>query len=135
VRQANDLGLADQVSFHPTVSPDVLPAIYSAGDLFVLPSYHENYGNVVLEALACECPVLVSDQVGVAGELGGIQGVGVRKRDLTLWTEALTNALNGGEEFKVHTGDREELERRFSVHNAARKMREFYRVVIARGRA
>jgi glycosyltransferase involved in cell wall biosynthesis len=129
---ANDLGLADHISFHPTVSTNRLPAIYSAGDLFVLPSLHENFGNVVLEALACECPVLISDQVAISGELLGVRGVAVRKRELSLWSKALASALDGGDEFKISKGDRGELEKRFSIKNSARKMIELHQSVIAR---
>lgn len=42
-----------------------LEALFSA-DLFVLPSLHENFANVVLEALAVGTAVLVSDQVGLS---------------------------------------------------------------------
>lgn len=42
-----------------------LEALVSA-DLFVLPSLHENFANVVLEALAVGTAVLVSDQVGLS---------------------------------------------------------------------
>jgi glycosyltransferase involved in cell wall biosynthesis len=35
-------------------------------DLLVLPSYDENFGNVVIESLAVGTPVLISDQVGLA---------------------------------------------------------------------
>ena len=131
LRQVKDLGIANQVSFFPTVSPLMLPAIYSAGDLFILPSHHENFGNVVLEAVACECPVLVSDQVGVAGELAGTKGVAVRKRDVALWRQALRSAFDGDDEFKAYPGDRNELERRFSIDTCARNMLSYYQKVIS----
>ena len=36
-------------------------------DLFILPSYDENFGNVVIESLSVGTPVLISEQVGLAG--------------------------------------------------------------------
>lgn len=44
-----------------------MPATYRLGDIFVLPSAHdETWGLAVNEALACGRPVLVSDKVGCA---------------------------------------------------------------------
>lgn len=134
VRLVSDLELTDHISFHSTVSESRLPAIYSAGDLFVLPSYHENFGNVVLEALSCGCPVLISDQVAILEYLVGIQGVMVRSRDLSLWSEALASALSRRDDLKISPHGRDELERIFSVSNSARKMMEFNNRVIARSR-
>ena len=134
LRHARDCGVWEQISFHPTVSERHLPAIYSAGNLFVLPSYHENFGNVVLEALSCGCPVLISDQVAIYKQLNGIHGVVVRKRELSLWSEALENALTGGTDFITTASDGLELEMRFSASNCAAMTTDFYNHVIARCR-
>ena len=38
---------------------------FNDAELFTLSSYHENFGNVVVEALAAETPVIVSDHVNI----------------------------------------------------------------------
>ena len=47
----------------------------AAADLFVLPSYQENFGVAAAEALACGIPVLLGAGVNLAGEIAGA-GVG-----------------------------------------------------------
>jgi glycosyltransferase involved in cell wall biosynthesis len=70
-------------------------------DVFALPSFHENFGVAVVEALAAGRPVIVSDQVGVASEIGD-KGVGsivptqveplAKELDRWLGDESLRNA-------------------------------------------
>ncbi|MEP7246192.1 MAG: glycosyltransferase [Gammaproteobacteria bacterium] len=63
---ASSLGLADRIMFVGPVSDAHKWALYEHAELFVLPSYSENFGNVVAEAMAMECPVVVTPEVGIA---------------------------------------------------------------------
>lgn len=50
------------------VGEDKLAALNDA-DLFVLPSFSENFGIAVIEAMACALPVLISDKVNIHNEI------------------------------------------------------------------
>ena len=68
-RRLGQLGLADRVLVKPTMPAHELAGVYNAADLLLLPSRHENFGNVVVEALACGCAVAISNRTGVADDL------------------------------------------------------------------
>jgi glycosyltransferase involved in cell wall biosynthesis len=53
-----------------------MPEVYAAADVLVLPSNgQETWGLVANEALAASCPVILSDAVGSAPDLGdGVAG-------------------------------------------------------------
>jgi len=53
-------GLDDVFSFVGNVVDAAKWHLYWSADLFVLPSHSENFGTVVLEALACEVPVITT---------------------------------------------------------------------------
>jgi glycosyltransferase involved in cell wall biosynthesis len=63
---ARSVGVADRVHFIGPVTDAHKWALYEEAELFVLPSYSENFGNVVAEAMAMGCPVVVSPEVGIA---------------------------------------------------------------------
>ncbi len=65
-QMAASLGLGDQVRFMGSMPQDRLPLFYSAADVEVVPSYHESFGMVAAEALACGTPV-------VAFRVGGLK--------------------------------------------------------------
>ncbi|MBX3000434.1 MAG: glycosyltransferase family 4 protein [Caldilineaceae bacterium] len=56
-----ELGLMGQVHFSGFVDDADLPALYSAADFFAYPSLYEGFGLPILEALACNTPVLAGD--------------------------------------------------------------------------
>ncbi len=64
--QATGLGLADRLVFTGPVDGAAKQALLANAQLLILPSYSENFGNVVLEAMAAGCPVIVTPEVGAA---------------------------------------------------------------------
>jgi glycosyltransferase involved in cell wall biosynthesis len=58
--------VSDRVQFLGAVSDEHKWGLYESAELFVLPSYSENFGNVVAEAMAMSCPVVVTPEVGLA---------------------------------------------------------------------
>ena len=62
-------GLSARISVEQTMDARELVGVYNAADLLLLPSRHENFGNVVIEALACGCAVMISDRTGVGSDL------------------------------------------------------------------
>jgi glycosyltransferase involved in cell wall biosynthesis len=63
---ARELGIGARVHFIGPVGDTDKWALYAAAEVFVLPSYSENFGNVVAEAMAMGCPVIVTPEVGIA---------------------------------------------------------------------
>jgi glycosyltransferase involved in cell wall biosynthesis len=55
-----------RVQFIGSVSDEHKWALYENATMCILPSYSENFGNVIAEAMAMGCPVVVTPQVGLA---------------------------------------------------------------------
>ncbi len=68
-RHATRLGLGDSVYWAGFLSGKEKLAALADADLFVLPSYSENFGTAVVEAMAAGLPVVISDRVGIHREV------------------------------------------------------------------
>jgi D-inositol-3-phosphate glycosyltransferase len=89
------LKVNESVLFHGLVEQERLPFFYSAADLCVVPSYHESFGLVILESLACGTPV-VATNVGVAESVirQGETGYIVTKNDSCRLAEKIGQLLS-----------------------------------------
>jgi glycosyltransferase involved in cell wall biosynthesis len=73
--QASSLGVRDRVIFRGALAATSMPATYNEFDLLVVPSktqsnWKEQFGRVIVEAMACEVPVIGSD----SGEIPNVVG-------------------------------------------------------------
>ncbi|HEY2145640.1 MAG TPA: glycosyltransferase [Steroidobacteraceae bacterium] len=63
---AREYQVDDRVRFLGPVSEEHKWALYENAELFVLPSYSENFANVIAEAMIMGCPVVVTPEVGLS---------------------------------------------------------------------
>ena len=68
-RLIGEFAIADVVHFVGFVEGREKTRLLAEADIFVLPSYQENFGIAVAEAMAAGLAVIVSDQVAIAGEI------------------------------------------------------------------
>jgi glycosyltransferase involved in cell wall biosynthesis len=67
--QARNLGIAENISWTGFLKGEAKGAAFADADVFVLPSWSENFGIAVVEAMAAGCPVVVTDQVAIHGDI------------------------------------------------------------------
>jgi glycosyltransferase involved in cell wall biosynthesis len=85
------LNLENDIIFTGYVSDDDLPKLYNAADLYVSPSILEGgFALPILEAMACGCPVVVSNIPVLVETAGADTGVMVNPKDV----DGLANAMH-----------------------------------------
>lgn len=90
----HEYGLDSKVQFVGHLDKDDVIQAYVDADVFVLPSYTENFGMTVIEAMACKLPVVISDQVNIHNEVAKSGGGLVTSCDAKEVADAVTKLLN-----------------------------------------
>jgi len=132
---ARELGIADRVSFSPTVPHGDAPRVLAAFDVLVLPARtsptsREQFGRVLIEAMAAGCVVIGSNS-GAIPEVIGDAGLVFPEGDVdalrTALARALTDrALAAGLRARGH----ERVRERYTWDGIGRILAEFYRRVL-----
>lgn len=127
-KEAERAGVGKLVRFTGFIDGEDLPALYSAGDLFVFPSLYEGFGLPPLEAMACGTPLVCSNSSSLP-EVVGDGGLLVAPRSASL-AAAITEVL-------TNDSLRERLKRRglkraamFSWETAAANTLDLYRELV-----
>jgi len=100
---------------------------YRESDVFVLPSYSENFGMAVVEAMACGLPVIITKGVGISKEVEKAGAGIVIEKDKKQLTEAILKILENPQlGKKMGENGRKLVETEFSSEKVAEKWIEEY---------
>ena len=91
--QIQTLGLSDRVTLPGFIQGDAKAIALYGSDLFVLPSYGENFGIAVAEAMAAGMPVIVTPAVEIADDIAQAGAGWVVPDEATQWVAALQSAI------------------------------------------
>jgi glycosyltransferase involved in cell wall biosynthesis len=110
-----DRGLTNAVHFVGHLDgADVIQA-YVDADVFVLPSYTENFGLTVVEAMACGLPVVISDQVNIHADVAQSGAGLVTRCDADKVAEAVISLMGDSDRRSVMgRGGREAAQTRYT---------------------
>ena len=123
--------VANRVRFiGPVHGPEKWQLLRSAS-LFVLPSYSENFGIAVLEAMAVGCPVIVSSEVGLANTVRSSGAGLVVNCDTSELVSSITQLLSSPDDrARMGSAGQKVALADYSWQAIARQMRKVYQECI-----
>ena len=123
---AHELDVSDLIEWSGTVSRSDLPHVFRSADAFVLPSRHESFGVVFIEALATGLPIIATRCGGPEDIVRPGNGVLVPVDD----HEALANAMEGMRDTHYNLVNiREDFLQRFSREAVCTRIMSLYHSV------
>ena len=135
-QQAAALRLTERVRFLPAVPQDELPQIMNALDTLVLPSrttprWKEQFGRVIIEAQACETPVIGSDS-GAIPDVIGQAGLIFAEGDSEALASAILALYNARDQARERGKiGRRQAEDQYTWAHVAQRMWEIYGETLA----
>lgn len=130
VELAKEKGINSSVEFTGRIPNDEMPQIYSESDVFVLPSKNEGLPRTILESMACELPVIVSDLNQLIPVVDGA-GIVFQRNDLEELSSSIEYLLNR-EDRRHHLGriGRKRVVNDFSWKNTVDKTTRVYHTIL-----
>ncbi len=92
--QSDEMHKHSQILFKGAVPYENIPRYMQASDILVHPSYSEGFGKVLIESLACGCPVVSTDATAIPEIISSEDlGILVPPKDSVSLADAISNAL------------------------------------------
>jgi glycosyltransferase involved in cell wall biosynthesis len=122
---------SDRIEFTGWLDEDKKQAALAGASLLALPSYQENFGLCVMEALSHSVPVLVSPNVNLAAEIVSANAGWIAAVDKDALAAKLTEALTNPEELARRGRAGKQLSQKYTWENVAAGLVSLYTEVLA----
>ena len=116
----------DKIAFRGWVEGDEKEELLGHAALLVLPSYQENFGLCVMEALARSVPVLISPHVNLANEIEGARAGWIAPVEVPALSATLAEALGNPEELAERGRAGKRLSLNYSWERVATNLHRLY---------
>ena len=124
---ALELGVADRVEFVGAVVPDEVLDLYQAADVFCLPSYAEGVPVVLMEAMACERPVVTTYITGIPELVTeGVSGHMVTPGRADLVADALRDLTDLERRRRMGAAGRRVVEQEFDIRTVGPQLAKVF---------
>ncbi len=106
---------------------ETLSYVYSAADIFILPSLEDNLPNMILESLSCATPVIAFDTGGASDIINEDNGKIVPKGDVKALSEAIVELIENKEKREQQgRNGRRLIRQKYQPHNQALLYRKLF---------
>ncbi len=130
-RWLEEEGVSKQVTFTGMLRGKEKLEVLAGSDLFVLPSYSENFGMAVVEAIACGLPIVISNRVGIYKEVARSKAGMIIETDAEQLAEAMANLLDDPDTCKeMGENGLKLVKERFCLDKVAERMIDVYKGIL-----
>ncbi len=121
----NELSLGNKIFF--LGKRDDIPEILAASDIFLMPSYKEGFSNAILEAMASELPVIISD-IGCNREAvkDGDEGFLIKPDNIEQISEKILTLVNNAKLRKETGAKAKARAQMFSIDKMVENLQNYY---------
>ncbi len=130
-QMAESLGIGANIILTGMLTGVEILQAYVDADVLALLSYTENFGNVVVEAMLCGTPVLISDRVNIWREIQECQAGMVVPCDIEAASKGLRSIMaDKGERMRMGANGFAAARRLYAAPRVAIQLRGFYEQII-----
>ncbi len=132
IKMLHNVGITHCSTITGQLDNDAKFAALADADIFTLPSYGENFGLAVVEAMACGLPVLISDKVGIWQDIAKFEAGIVTPCDSNKIADAMVKLVND-HELRIMLGQngKKLVEAQFTIDQMAEKMEiEYHKLCV-----